>query len=89
MAAAEAALLRKKATLLREAMRRSEAVREQAVASVGGRMAAVDAAVRPAQERTRNACILHDNVARSLQAVQEIVRQFDLVREVHSYYLHL
>jgi hypothetical protein len=49
MAAAEAALLRKKATLLREAMRRSEAVREQAVASVGGRMAAVDAAVRPAQ----------------------------------------
>ncbi|KAK1691975.1 hypothetical protein QYE76_008672 [Lolium multiflorum] len=81
MAAAEAALLRKKATLLREAMRRSEAVREQAVASVGGRMAAVDAAVRPAQERTRNACILHDNVARSLQAVQEIVRQFDLVRE--------
>jgi hypothetical protein len=82
MAAAEAALLRKKATLLREAMRRSEAVREQAVASVGGRMAAVDAAVRPAQERTRNACILHDNVARSVQAVQDIVRQFDLVREV-------
>ncbi|XP_047093282.1 exocyst complex component EXO70A1-like [Lolium rigidum] len=82
MAAAEAALLRKKATLLREAMRRSEAVREQAVASVGGRMAAVDAAVRPAQERTRNACILHDNVARSVQAVQDMVRQFDLVREV-------
>ncbi|XP_047094130.1 exocyst complex component EXO70A1-like [Lolium rigidum] len=81
MAAAEAALLRKKATLLREAMRRSEAVLEQAVASVGGRMAAVDAAVRPAQERTRNACILHDNVARSIQAVQDIVWQFDLVRE--------
>ncbi|KAM0862457.1 hypothetical protein ACQ4PT_045254 [Festuca glaucescens] len=81
MATAEAALLREKATLLREAMWRSEAVREQAVASVGGRMAAVDAAVRPAQERTRNACILHDNVARSIQAVQDIVRQFDLVRE--------
>jgi hypothetical protein len=51
-AAAEAALLREKASQLREAMRRSEAVREgsaAAVASVGGRMAAVDDAVRPAQ----------------------------------------
>ncbi|KAM0874946.1 hypothetical protein ACQ4PT_037111 [Festuca glaucescens] len=47
-------------------------------------MAAVDAAVRPAQARTRSACILHDNVARSLQAVQDIVRQLDLVSEAES-----
>ena len=49
---AAAALLREKASQLREAMRTSEAVREgsaAAVASVGGRMAAVDEAVLPAQ----------------------------------------
>jgi exocyst complex protein 7 len=57
VSAAEAALLRAKASQLREAMRRSEAVREEsaaAVASVGGRMAAVDDAVRPAQVRARD-----------------------------------
>ncbi|KAM0895604.1 hypothetical protein ACQ4PT_023735 [Festuca glaucescens] len=87
VSAAEAALLRAKAIQLREAMRRSEAVREEsaaAVASVGGRMAAVDDAVRPAQARTWSASKVHDNVAKSLQAVQDIVRQFDLVREAES-----
>lgn len=51
-AAAEAALLRGKANLLRNSMRRSEEVREgsaAAVDSIGRRMAAVDEAVRPAQ----------------------------------------
>jgi hypothetical protein len=28
---------------------------------------------------------VHDNVAKSLQAVQDIVRQFDLVREVRMF----
>ncbi|XP_047067844.1 exocyst complex component EXO70A1-like isoform X1 [Lolium rigidum] len=87
VSAAEAALLRAKASQLREAMRRSEAVREEsaaAVASVGGRMAAVDDAVRPAQARTSSASKVHDNVAKSLQAVQDVVRQFDLVREAES-----
>jgi hypothetical protein len=52
VSAAEAALLREKANRLREAMRRSEAMRDESaatVASVGGHMAAVDDAVRPAQ----------------------------------------
>uniref|UniRef100_A0ACD5Y3I2 Uncharacterized protein n=1 Tax=Avena sativa TaxID=4498 RepID=A0ACD5Y3I2_AVESA len=86
-AAAEAALVREKASQLREAMRRSEAVRAESAAtaaSVGGRMAAVDDAVRPAQARTSSASRVHDNVAKSLQAVQDIVRQFDLVREAES-----
>uniref|UniRef100_A0ACD5WMD4 Uncharacterized protein n=1 Tax=Avena sativa TaxID=4498 RepID=A0ACD5WMD4_AVESA len=86
-AEAEAALVREKASQLREAMRRSEAVRAESAAtaaSVGGRMAAVDDAVRPAQARTSSASRVHENVAKSLQAVQDIVRQFDLVREAES-----
>ncbi|CAM0901813.1 unnamed protein product [Alopecurus aequalis] len=86
-AAVEAALLRAKANQLREAMRISETVREEsaaAVASVGGRMAAVDDAVLPAEARTAGACRVHDNINRSLRAVQDIVRQFDLVREAES-----
>ncbi|XP_037488116.1 exocyst complex component EXO70A1-like isoform X3 [Triticum dicoccoides] len=86
-AAAEAALLREKASLLRESMRRSEAVREgsaAAVDSIGRRMAAVDEAVRPAQARTWSAYSAHDNVARSLRAVEAVVRHLDAVREAES-----
>ncbi|KAF7020017.1 hypothetical protein CFC21_033140 [Triticum aestivum] len=86
-AEAEAALLREKANLLRESMRRSEAVREgsaAAVDSIGRRMAAVDEAVRPAQARTWSAYRAHDNVARSLRAVEAVVRHLDAVREAES-----
>ncbi|XP_048559974.1 exocyst complex component EXO70A1-like isoform X1 [Triticum urartu] len=86
-AAAETALLREKASLLRESMRRSEAVREgsaAAVDSIGRRMAAVDEAVRPAQARTWSAYSAHDNVARSLRAVEAVVRHLDAVREAES-----
>lgn len=86
-AAAEAALLREKANLLRNSMCRSEAVREgsaAAVASIGRHMAAVDEAVRPAQARTWSAYRAHDNVARSLRAVEAVVRHLDVVREAES-----
>ncbi|RCV14809.1 hypothetical protein SETIT_3G008100v2 [Setaria italica] len=87
----EEAILRDKANLLRESMRRSEIIQRcaaAAVTSITTRMAAIDDAVRPAEARTYDACRVHDNVRRSLRAVDPIVRRLDLVQEAESVVLN-
>ncbi|XP_062185226.1 exocyst complex component EXO70A1-like isoform X2 [Phragmites australis] len=84
MERAAAEVLREKANLLRESMQRGEAIHRDAVAafaSITSHMTAIDDAMQPAQARTYDACRVHDNVRRSLKAVEPMVRRLDLVQE--------
>ncbi|KAK3141091.1 hypothetical protein QOZ80_4BG0329480 [Eleusine coracana subsp. coracana] len=77
-------LLRKKASLLRDFIQKSQNINRDvaaALTSISGHMAAIDDMVLPAQARAYDASRVHDNVRRSLGTVGTMVSQLHFLQE--------
>ncbi|CAD6254707.1 unnamed protein product [Miscanthus lutarioriparius] len=79
--------LSRRATMLRDSLRRSQGNTDGMVAILGSfdhRLSALEAAMRPTQVRTHAIRTAHENIDRTIKAADGILSQFDLARRAEA-----
>ncbi|AQK58046.1 hypothetical protein Zm00014a_042902 [Zea mays] len=79
--------LSRRATMLRDSLRRSQGNTDGMVTILGSfdhRLSALEAAMRPTQVRTHAIRTAHENIDRTIKAADGILSQFDLARRAEA-----